>query len=135
MRRVSQQTGQGQYPGGHGGKVRKKKEPTSLKSLHRSELFDDPIVGPIVDQFVQTLPTRVAALRDAECRLDWREVSSLAHQLAGSSGGYGYPEMGRVAARLEAQVKAKAQPKDLSKSIARFAFLCDAAAQGNHSTQ
>lgn len=112
-------------------KFAKKKDLTFPEVSQRSELYDDPIVGPLVGQFVQNLPKRVAALRDAERRADWPAISNLAHQLAGSSGGYGFSEMGKEAARIEAYAKNRVNTQVLAKSIARFGSLCDAAVRGN----
>ena len=103
----------------------------NFDASYRSELHDDPIVGPIVGQFVRNLPMRVAALRAALHQSDWREVLTLAHQLAGSSGSYGFPKMGMVAAEIEVQAKDQVSPLVLAESIERFSSLCDAAARGN----
>lgn len=95
----------------------------------RSELQDDPIVGPIVERFVSNLPARTAALLDAQARQDWPGVSTLAHQLSGASGGYGFPEMSIVAAAIETEANGKVDQVAVAASINKFSVLCTAALQ------
>ncbi len=97
----------------------------------RSLLADDPIVGPLVAQFVGNLPKRLAAIIRAQEHSDYHEVESQAHQMAGAAGGYGFPKMGRIAAKIEAQAREHVSPDILAKSIAGFRSLCDAAVRGN----
>ncbi|MBC7531756.1 MAG: response regulator, partial [Oligoflexus sp.] len=104
--------------------------PGSACVATQSELCDDPFVGPLVREFILALPARFAALCDAQQRLAWAEVSGLAHQLAGSAGAYGFPEMGRVAAKIEAQAKSNVDLPALTRSIAMFRTLCDGAVRG-----
>ncbi len=56
------------------------------------------------DRFRAGLPAQAAALRDAVAAGDTAAVASLAHCLAGRGGTFGYPELSRVAAALEAAV-------------------------------
>ena len=108
----------------------KKKDLATYHMSDRSELADDPVVGPLVAKFVEALPQRMTTLRSAEQRTDWTEISNLAHQLAGACGGYGFPEIGRTAAKIEALAKSHQSPKILAESIAKLEALCDAAAGG-----
>jgi two-component system CheB/CheR fusion protein len=114
--------------------VSKKKDLEALESSGASLLADDPVVGPLVLGFVQNLPLRMEALQSAEQRSDWAEVANLAHQMSGSAGGYGFPELGKIAARIEMQAKDRRNPKALSQSIVAFQSLCNRAILNNHST-
>lgn len=91
----------------------------------KSLLAEDAVVGPLVSMFVGHLPQRIEALHNAERRSDWRKVASLAHQMAGAAGGYGFPGLRKVAVRIEAQANDGASPRDLAQSIAAFAKLCN----------
>ncbi len=105
-------------------------ERTAPAETHmESEFAGDPILGPLIANFVKNLPSRVAALSSAQERSDWSEIENLAHQMAGAAGGYGFPAMGRIAAKIEMQAKDKAPAEILATSIGTFASLCSAAAR------
>jgi len=55
----------------------------------------------LVEQFVGTLPERIAELRSACDRLDWEQLTLLAHRLKGAGGSYGYPDISRLAKIME----------------------------------
>lgn len=102
----------------------KKKVHATDSSSGKSLLAEDPIVGPLIPTFVRTLPQRMTALQHAEQQSDWREIANVAHQMAGAAGGYGFPELGKVAARIETLAKDHPTPQTLAKSIAAFNSLC-----------
>jgi len=74
----------------------------------RSIYEDDPDMLEIVREFVAELPERVAALeRELEAgRL--QEVQTLAHQLKGAGGGYGFAQVTEAAGALEQALKDEA---------------------------
>ena len=74
---------------------------TLLKGPLRSLYCDDPDLMDIITLFIEELPTRVTLLEAAYSRGDLTETSRLAHQLNGSSGGYGFPLLGEAAAAVE----------------------------------
>lgn len=90
-------------------------------------MAEDPVVGPLISIFVRNLPQRMTALHSAEQRSDWREIANVAHQMAGAAGGFGFFELGKVAARIETLAKDHLNPQALAKSIAAFNSLCDSA--------
>jgi CheY-like chemotaxis protein/HPt (histidine-containing phosphotransfer) domain-containing protein/anti-sigma regulatory factor (Ser/Thr protein kinase) len=92
----------------------------------RSLLVNHPVVGPIIGKFVGNLPERQNGLECALQREDYPAIGKLAHQIAGAAEGYGFPEIGTVAALLETQVRDNASPQHLAASIARFNHLCAA---------
>jgi signal transduction histidine kinase/HPt (histidine-containing phosphotransfer) domain-containing protein/ActR/RegA family two-component response regulator len=70
----------------------------------RSEYADDPAMTGLVTEFVSDLPKRV---RELEALLAQRNVADLrraVHQLKGAGGGYGYPDLTRLAAGAEKQI-------------------------------
>ena len=103
----------------------------SPESCGRSLLVDDPDIGQLIGAFVEKLPERLKALRDAEQRSAWLEVANLAHQMAGAAGGYGFPEMGKFAARIEVATKGIPNPRELAHAMAAFDTLCMAAIHGH----
>jgi HPt (histidine-containing phosphotransfer) domain-containing protein len=64
-------------------------------------LYEDPDLHDVVEEFVAGLSGRIAELRRAYKRLDWEQLRTLAHRLKGAGGSYGYPDLSRLAARME----------------------------------
>lgn len=62
---------------------------------------NDPDVGEIVAQFVTEMPERRAELVRAVQACDATATSQIAHQLKGAAGGYGFEELGQIAAAAE----------------------------------
>ncbi len=102
----------------------------SFDLAYRSELAGDPIVGPLIASFVAALSQHMIIFRSAEQQSDWKEISRLAHQLIGSCGGYGFTELGKIAAQIERIAKSEQNPKVLAEWISRFETLCAAAERG-----
>lgn len=61
----------------------------------------------ICDAFVDGLPARMNDMQIAYAEKDWQHLASLAHQIKGSAGGFGFCTLGEVAARVEIEVKAE----------------------------
>ncbi len=66
-----------------------------------SEFANDPDMSELVDLFLHELPARVRAASEAWISADFVTVQRLAHQLRGSSAGYGFPLLGVAAGRVE----------------------------------
>ncbi|MBI5863484.1 MAG: Hpt domain-containing protein, partial [Planctomycetes bacterium] len=64
-------------------------------------LADDPDLRDIVVEFVDGLSTRIAELNSAHEKLDWERLKTLAHQLKGAGGSYGYPDITTLGAEME----------------------------------
>lgn len=69
-----------------------------------SQLADDADMAELVEMFVNELPNRVESLLSHWQNRDFRELRRLAHQIKGSSGGYGFSQLGRAAAQLEQEL-------------------------------
>lgn len=108
----------------------KKKDLKSFEMSGNLEVAYDKVVEPYVAQFVGNLPQRVAALLSAKAQQDYREIENQAHQMAGAAQGYGFPKIGRVAAKIEALARARASIPDLARTIEKFNSLCEAAVRG-----
>ena len=61
----------------------------------------DPEMAEIVALFVAEMPDRIAELRQAVDAGDASAVQTIAHQLKGAGGGYGFEHLGEVAAATE----------------------------------
>jgi len=71
----------------------------------RSAYESDPDMLEIVREFASELPARVAKLESYLAAGELRELQTLAHQLKGAGGGYGFPQITELAASLEAALK------------------------------
>jgi PAS domain S-box-containing protein len=81
--------------------------PTEVDSLPPivSEFADDPDMAEIVEAFVEGLMDRFVCLAEAHAAGDLDLVSTNAHQLKGSGGGYGFPAVTSAAAKIEQLAK------------------------------
>jgi len=87
----------------------------------RSRFADDPEMREIVAFFVAEVPNRLHELRQAWSSGDRVRVRTIAHQMKGAAGGYGFGEIGESAARLEAAL-ARADRASTPSNDARGAF-------------
>jgi HPt (histidine-containing phosphotransfer) domain-containing protein len=83
----------------------------------RSEFANDPEIGELVEQFVAEMPAKVEALREAFLSGDAARLKTMAHQLKGAAGGYGFPTVGEVARRVEQCLKAEGSPQALLEEV------------------
>lgn len=70
----------------------------------RSEFADDPDMAEIIAEFVAELPERAKALEASFREGESETLKRLAHQLAGASAGYGFPDLGKQARELEHEI-------------------------------
>lgn len=92
--------------------------------------WQDPDLRPIVEQFVQGVPSRVEAMKAALNESKWDELCSQAHQIKGTAGSLGFPDLTKTASLLEAALKKderdnisalfEALVKEATESIAQF---------------
>jgi HPt (histidine-containing phosphotransfer) domain-containing protein len=70
-----------------------------------SRLAADPVLGELVDLFIQEMPDRISALETLARLQDWNQLARIAHQLKGAAGSYGFDHITLYAARLEAAAR------------------------------
>lgn len=75
----------------------------------RSEFADDEDFVELLEMFTDEIPIRRQRLEVAFNAQDIEELKSLAHQLKGAGGGYGYPHLTTISARLEQACKDNVQ--------------------------
>lgn len=102
--------------------------PESPHSRVRSEYAGDPDMAELVQLFVAELPRRVAAMEAALRAGEASVLTRLAHQMKGAAGGYGFPSISEVAARVETAVKSSREPeralKEAEDSLRELMELC-----------
>jgi PAS domain S-box-containing protein len=96
----------------------------------RSDLTDDPVVGPVISQFVQALPERIAELTKLLNEHQFTELARFAHQIKGAAGGFGFPSITEAAGELEQSAKAADDLDDLKRRLDELTQLTQAAAAG-----
>jgi signal transduction histidine kinase/CheY-like chemotaxis protein len=67
-------------------------------------LTDNAEYLTLVQGFVRSLPERFTHMQTMVEQMQWEQLGAVAHQLKGSAGGLGHPELGETAAKIEACV-------------------------------
>jgi HPt (histidine-containing phosphotransfer) domain-containing protein len=81
----------------------------------RSLYADDPDMAEIVFEFAADAPERATLLERLLAAGQLPELRTLAHQLKGAGGGYGFPQVTEAAALLESAVLQGGQPSALKQ--------------------
>lgn len=78
-----------------------------LKSATEQEasILDNPEFRLIQNEFIEALPGVWKEMDSAFEQQNWPVLKSLAHQLKGVSGSYGFPELGEIAGNIEAHIE------------------------------
>jgi signal transduction histidine kinase/HPt (histidine-containing phosphotransfer) domain-containing protein len=95
-----------------------------------STLDGDEELMALVVRFVGGLAARVAAMEGGLAEGDLGTIAKLAHQLKGTSGGYGFTPISEAAGRLEASVRAGDDVETVRHHLAEVAALCGRARAG-----
>ncbi|MDP6542599.1 MAG: response regulator [Phycisphaerae bacterium] len=101
----------------------------SSEVIH-SEWEDDPELADILNDFVESLPAKLAAMREALANNCYDEVRRIAHQLKGASGGYGYPGLTEASRGLENAAHAQCRETTLL-ALVQLSTLCQAVDAGH----
>lgn len=89
-----------------------------------STLAGDPLLGELVELYVQEMPDRVAQLERLAAAQQWEELARAAHQLKGSAGGYGFGVLAGPAEQLELAVRNGADTPSILEAVAHLVQLC-----------
>ena len=91
----------------------------------RSRFDDDPRMRSIVERFKATLEGRTQDLDRALQASDLDRLASMAHQLKGTAGGYGFDSIGEAAADLEQETIAlEADLSSVRERVENLIILC-----------
>ncbi len=85
-------------------------------------LLAKPKLAKIVDRFITGLDDRLAAIKKAVADEDRKSLKVLAHQLKGAAGGFGFPNISRVAAEIEQGAEKELAAVD--QAVRDLAELC-----------
>lgn len=89
-----------------------------------SEFAGDADMADLVETFVTELPNRLKAIQDSMAQQDLDTLARLAHQLKGSAGGYGFPQITQQAAALEKQARGHDELTGVAHEVRALAKLC-----------
>ncbi len=81
-------------------------ETSAGRKLVSQLLIEDERLRDIVEEFVQNLDERMAEFKQAHAKMDWEHLTTLAHQLKGAAGSYGYPDISHLCAGMERHFRA-----------------------------
>jgi CheY-like chemotaxis protein/HPt (histidine-containing phosphotransfer) domain-containing protein len=102
--------------------------PYPQRSGQLQALMSKPGMAKLVEKFLARLGERVDALRAAAAASDLQQLKTLAHQLKGAAGGYGFPAISDAAKSIEhAAVAPDADIDAITEQIRKLADLCDQA--------
>ena len=74
---------------------------TVPNSLTSDLLVDDPDMQDLVEEFIATIPQKLSDFRQAFEQLDWDRLVTMAHQLKGAGGSYGYQDISQLGLAME----------------------------------
>ncbi len=89
-----------------------------------SDLASDPDMAELVEMFVADLHERIACLQKAISEQDLEQLKTLAHQLKGSAGGYGFTPITDASAELEQTIKGTDDWTSIEASTQAVIALC-----------
>lgn len=92
--------------------------------------LDDDNMLELIEMFVADLPNKIAALENAIRRQDHAAIATLAHQLKGSAGGYGFPTITEAAGAVESAVRSDDDVEELVRRTRALTELCKKARAG-----
>jgi HPt (histidine-containing phosphotransfer) domain-containing protein len=96
----------------------------------KSIFADDELIAEILPAFVHNLPKYVERLRAAIGAEDVAAAAKVCHDLKGTAGGYGYPQIGSLAQKLEDELKGGFDLTEASIQLEQVARLCHLAMLG-----
>ncbi len=85
---------------------------------------DDAAVADILPLFIANVPKYLENLTQHIAAEDWAMAARVCHDLKGTAGGYGYPDIGAVAKQLEAEVKGARSKDNLERHLSQAKTLC-----------
>lgn len=93
-----------------------------------STFATDPDMQELVGVFIEELGSHIDKIQSALSSGQLDEVRSIAHQLKGAGGGYGFMPITEAALTLETAVKTQANLAAITKAMDELVDLCKRAA-------
>ena len=96
-----------------------------------SEFATDPLVGPLVGEFVTSLRGKINRMQSALHAHELSVLSELAHQIKGAAGSYGYPSITTAADSLEVAIEVGQDFEAINESVQELIGRCRSASLPN----
>lgn len=72
------------------------------KNIEFNSIYkDDPIIGPLINNFLINLPEKIDQLKKHHSQRDFPQMKRLTHQLKGALLSYGFRDIGNVFINLK----------------------------------
>lgn len=94
----------------------------SVEPIH-SDFADDPDFAELLEMFYESLQERRGEMVNSFQNGDFEQLKTLAHQLKGAGGGYGFTGLTPLAADLELACKTNNLPAMPEKLQALLAYI------------
>ncbi|HEV3005153.1 MAG TPA: Hpt domain-containing protein [Pirellulales bacterium] len=91
--------------------------------LH-SSLADDPDLCQIVRCYIDEMPQRIEGLLARFAAADWDGLATAAHQLKGTAGSHGFPQITLPAAELEKAARQKRSASEVRSALDVLVEYC-----------
>lgn len=105
---------------------------TSADAIY-SDLGTDPDFAELLEMYVDEMPDRIAALRDAHAAGDAELLQRTAHQMKGAAGSYGFSQLTSYATALEFAVRDRASEEEVLQTLDELVLMCGKVRAGTSS--
>lgn len=102
----------------------------TTETLIYSDLGLDEDLGELVEMFVDEIPNRIQSLEEALGEQNWPQLKTLAHQMKGAAGSYGFHAISPVAARLEEAAEVVSPEEEIQQFVGDLVEICQRARAG-----
>lgn len=97
---------------------------TSTTTPELAQLLEDEDTRLLVAQYASEMPDRIKLLQQAIAARDYAWLKRLAHQIKGSAGLYGFPELSAKAAQLESLINNQQSDMALASTAETLVEWC-----------
>jgi len=95
-----------------------------------SPLGTDPDFEDLVEWYVAEMPERLVRLQSLFAASSWDDLRRVAHQIKGSAGSYGFPQLTPLAGRLESSASLVQSEAQIEADLAALLSVCAAVRAG-----
>ena len=93
----------------------------------RSTYADDQAISDILPLFLSNMPKYLGDLESNIEHRDWTAAARVCHDLKGTSGGYGYPDIAKATQKLESELKGGKDVESIMTYLDEVRTLCERA--------
>lgn len=93
----------------------------------RSTYANDQAIAEILPLFLNNMPKYIGDLESRIEHKDWAGAARVCHDLKGTAGGYGYPDIARATQTLESELKGSQDLELIMTYLNEVRTLCERA--------